>query len=441
MNTSVLVQSEMIRRQETIYRQLKRGIWFYFILLIFEGALRKWFLSGLASPLLIIRDPVALWLLLKARQVGLFKINGYILTLGIVGVIAFFTAMLFGHGNLYVALFGVRILLLHFPLMFVIGEVFSYDDVLNIGRATLIIAIPMIILIGLQFGSPQSAWVNRGVGGDLNGAGFAGALGFLRPPGTFSFTNGNALFWCFTVPFVVYFWLVPQNIIKPWVLVAATTALLAAVPLSISRSLLFQIGLTLIFVFTFLARKPKVLGKFLAAFSGILILLLILNQTSIFQTGTEAFTSRFTAANESEGGLQGVFLDRFLGGMISAITNSSDLPFFGYGIGMGTNVGSQILTGSLTFLISEGEWGRLIGEMGLLLGLIVIVARINLVIEMTKLSFRQIGIGNILPWMLLSFGFIDILQTQWSQPTSLGFCIVSGGLILASLKGDSGMMS
>jgi hypothetical protein len=34
------------------------------------------------------------------------------------------------------------------------------------GIATLWIAIPMAILIALQFHSPQSAWVNRGVGGE-----------------------------------------------------------------------------------------------------------------------------------------------------------------------------------------------------------------------------------------------------------------------------------
>ena len=41
-------------------KYLKIGIWIYFYLLIFEGALRKWFLPSLATPLLVVRDPVAL---------------------------------------------------------------------------------------------------------------------------------------------------------------------------------------------------------------------------------------------------------------------------------------------------------------------------------------------------------------------------------------------
>jgi hypothetical protein len=37
--------------------------------------------------------------------------------------------------------------------------------------------------------------------------------------------------------------------------------------------------------------------------------------------------------------------------------------------------------------------------------------------------------------MLMSFlGFVVILQAQWSQPTNLGFYVLIGGLIYASLN-------
>ena len=41
----------------TDYAFIKKLIWAYFLLLLFEGALRKWFLPGLSQGLLIIRDP------------------------------------------------------------------------------------------------------------------------------------------------------------------------------------------------------------------------------------------------------------------------------------------------------------------------------------------------------------------------------------------------
>ena len=154
-------------------RLLKQGVWIYFFLLLFEGALRKWIFPGLATPLLIIRDPIAVWLIAKSLRRGLLVANFYLSMMVLIGVVGLFTALFFGHGNFLVALFGARILLIHFPLIFVIGKIFTRADVIKIGKACLWISIPMTILLALQFYSPQSAWVNRGIGGDVTGAGFS----------------------------------------------------------------------------------------------------------------------------------------------------------------------------------------------------------------------------------------------------------------------------
>lgn len=143
---------------------------------------------------------------------------------------------------------------------------------------------------------------------------------------------------------------------------------------------------------------------------------------------------RFTTANETEGGLKGTLGDRYLGGMLDAITNSNELPFFGYGIGMGTNVGSMLLTGKNQFLIAEGEWGRLIGEMGILMGLAVIALRLALSVKISLACYKRLIQGDFLPWILLSFSLLTLPQGQWSQPTSLGFSIVITGFTIASLR-------
>ncbi|WP_115375746.1 hypothetical protein [Adhaeribacter pallidiroseus] len=415
------------------FQFLKAGIWAYFLLLIFEGALRKWFLPGLATPLLIIRDPIALWLIYQTWKRGLLLTNPYLLSITLIGVVGIFTSILLGHGSLPVALFGARILLLHFPLMFVIGYLFTREDVVKLGKITLWISIPMVVLVVLQFYSPQSAWVNRGVGGNMEGAGFSGALDFFRPPGTFSFTNGNTLFFSFVACFVFYFLLHPKSI--NWILlIGATVALLISIPISISRGLFFQVGVSLIFALLAAFRKPKYVTKLIPAVLLGVIMLIALSQTSVFKTAAGAFLARFEVANEAEGGMEGVLIDRFLGGMIGAITESSDLPFWGYGLGMGTNVGSMLLTGGTTFLIAEGEWGRVIGESGVLMGLTIIFIRLSLSIKMAVASYHKLVQDDILPWMLLSFSLLIIPQGQWAQPTSLGFSAMVGGLLLAALK-------
>lgn len=416
-------------------RLLKRGVWAYFLLLIFEGALRKWVLPELAAPLLVVRDPIALWLVVLAWRRGMLPATPYLTGMLLVGVVSFFTALLFGHGNLTVAVFGVRILLLHFPLIFVIGRVFDRADVERVGRVMLWIAVPMTVLIGLQFYSPQSDWVNRGVGGDVEGAGFSGALDFFRPPGTFSFTNGNTQFYSLLGCFVFYFWLSSQRVNR-LLLVAATAGLLASIPFSISRTLLFQVAITFLFALVAASRRPRYLGRIVGALVASVVVLAPLSQTSLLRTPVEAFTARIEMASDFEGGAKGTLGNRYLGDMVKAITGSGSarVPFFGYGIGMGTNVASNLLSGDRGFLIAEEEWARLIGELGFLLGLAVIMLRLALMAKITWASYGQLAEGLFLPWLLVSFGLFTLPQGQWAQPTALGFSALLGGLMLAALR-------
>jgi len=415
--------------------RLKQGIWLYFLLLLFEGALRKWLLPFLATPLLVVRDPIALWLIIVCIQRKIF-IPAYTLTMmTIIGSLALVFALTVGHGNPFVAVYGARILLIHFPFMFVMRSVFTRKDVVQIGKFTVFLAIPMLVLIAMQFYSPQTAWVNRGVGGDEGGAGFSGALGFFRPPGTFSFTNGTTLFFSFVAPFVFYFWLNGENI-KKWVLIGATGALLMSIPLSISRALLFQIIISMMFCMFAGSSNPKYAGRMFGAVIGLVLLVAILSQTSMVGSAIEVFVARFDSANESEGGMEGVLVDRYLGGMVGALTSTSNLPLWGYGIGMGTNVGAMLLTGGFSFLIAEGEWGRAIGELGPILGLGLVLIRVGLAINIGFESFSKLRAGDLLPWMLLSDAFLLVAQGGWGQPTSLGFSVFVGGLIMASMQDD-----
>ena len=420
---------------ENVLRKLKRGVWIYFFLLIFEGALRKWVLPSLSEPLLIIRDPLALWMMFMAFKHNLFKPNSYVLLMWAVTVLAFSLALIIGHENIKVALFGFRITAIHFPLIFIIGSVFNKDDVLRLGKIMLWLNIGMTLLVAVQFYSPQSAFVNRGIGGDLEGSGFGGAVGFFRVPGTFSFTNGLAYFYGLAAAFLFYFWIVkiPDKSFKI-LLIISTMALMAAIPLSISRTVLFQILVTFLFMLIISGNNIRILPKIGIVVLAIGLMFTTMKDISFFKTASSAFTERFTSANETEGGMEGVFVDRFLGGMYGSLTDES-FPFWGMGMGMGTNVGAKILTGTNeVFLISEGEWGRVIGEMGVILGFAVILIRISLVFNLLRQSWGVIGKGNVLPWMLLSFGLIIILQGQWAQPTSLGFAVIAAGITLASFE-------
>src|SRR5205085_96821 len=106
------------------------------------------------------------------------------------------------------------------------------------------------------FYSPQSAWINKAVGG-IETLGFTGGLGFFRPSGTFSFTNGLSAYYGLAAPFIFYFWLVGIKEIRKWLLITSTFALIIAIPISISRTLLFEVGITAAFTLVIASRKPR----------------------------------------------------------------------------------------------------------------------------------------------------------------------------------------
>ncbi|MFP9116202.1 hypothetical protein ACLI08_00275 [Flavobacterium sp. RNTU_13] len=415
---------------------IKKAIWLYFLLLIFEGALRKWVVPGLAGPLLIVRDPVAIYMIFLAIRAGVFPKNLFNGALTMLTILTFIFTFLAGHGNVFVAIYGLRIFVLHFPLIFIIGRVFDYDDMVKIGRAILIINILMTLLVAVQFYSPQSAWVNRGVGGEGDGSGFSGGGGFYRVPGTFSFTSGLSAFYSFTAPFIFYFWFNGKNQVPKYLLWASTFALIAAVPLSISRTVLFSIGITFIFSLFLVSQNKRTFSRMLGAAIAIVMLFGVLQQFAFFQTASGAFTDRFTSANKSEGGAEGIISNRIIGySLLSAF--DGDIPPLGYGLGAGSNVGAQLLTGGTMVEFSEGEWGRLTRESGMILGVLFILTRVFFTLRLASVAYKNLRQGNIMPWLILSYAFVNIIQGTLSQPNALGFVVLAGGFLIAGMDSNT----
>ncbi len=415
------------------YKEIKQGLWLYLLLLIFEGALRKWVLPQFSDILLIIRDPLALFLLVKASTLKIYYSNSFLIQIWVIAIISLGFTLTLGHQNLNVAIYGIRVFLLHLPLAFLMGHVFDKNDVIKVGKFFLYLSIPMTILLIAQFFSPQTAWVNRGVGGDLSGAGFDGALGYLRPPGTFSFTNGTSSFYGLLAAFLLYFLFVSETI-PVLLLVLSGISLLIAIPISISRTLLFMVTASVVIVVPALYKFKDKINKIFGIGISLFIVYLCLNMFSFFDTVLNVFNTRFERANESEGGLESVLLDRYLGGLASALMEAPNKKISGVGLGYGTNVGSVLLTNNKSFLISEGEWGRIIGEMGPILGIWMVLIRLFIGLKTTIHSYRMLSENNFLSWTLLPYMLLNFTQGSWNQPTAMGFSIISLGLLIASFK-------
>src|SRR3989440_10655102 len=132
-----------------VITHLKWWIWLYFVLLIFEGTLRKWLLPQFSDVLLVVRDPVVLIIYMLAIKARLFPRNGYMLSLAIIAFLSWLVSLVVLEPYLslkpliLVTGFGFRSNFLHLPLIFVIGRALDADDVKNLGRWVLIGLLPM----------------------------------------------------------------------------------------------------------------------------------------------------------------------------------------------------------------------------------------------------------------------------------------------------------
>jgi hypothetical protein len=420
--------------EEPVYNSLKIAIWLYFLLWIFEGALRKWILPGLATPLLIVRDPIAIFILIKALNLNVKFVNPYVVFALIFTLFGLAITLTFGHENLFVGLYGARIMLLHFPLIFIIGQVFTKDDVLKMGRFLLVINILMTVIVYFQFISPQTAFINIGIGGE-GSAGFSGAMGYSRPPGTFSFISGLSIFYTAVSVFVFYFWLSKDSCSKI-LLYVSTITLVIALPLTISRGAVVAVAIVGLFAVIASVTTRKMVFKLVIIGVVLSFVIFILQKYStIFNLGTSVFMDRVDTVNKvSGGGLTDSIFLRAVNEFLGPISDLFDQPLFAGNLGMGTNAGAQMLTGKTVFLVSETEFGRLGGEQGIIFGGGLMVLRIVLAISIAVQSFKLPREEKLLPFILCGAACIGISQGQWAQPSILGYAVIMAGLVMASLK-------
>jgi hypothetical protein len=206
-------------------------------------------------------------------------------------------------------------------------------------------------------------------------------------------------------------------------------------PLTISRGAV--VGVLLVGLFAVIAGGTSGKTLFKLLITGLvfyLVITVLQNYTAIFKLSTTVFQARVDNANGDGGLKESIFL-RALDGFIGPIIDLLNQPFVAGNLGMGTNAGAQMLTGSnRTFLISEGEVGRLAGEQGLIFGGGLILLRIILAISFANKSWKLPQEEKLLAFILCGAACTALLQGQWAQPSILGYGVLMGGLVMASLK-------
>lgn len=412
-------------------KKIKRCFWIFVFLLLTEGIFRRWLLPELNNLFLVIRDPIVIYVVLLGYLKGYLK--GLIPNLFMVlGGLTFLSALFFGHGNIVVAFYGVRIIFFYFPFIYVCSRVLNRDDILKTGSILVKMIIPMIILNIVQFFSPQSSFVNIGVGGSEEGAGFGGAMGYYRPPGIFSFISALTDYYACAFVFLLYF-LMDNKVAKKFgltrvLLIVSLIGFVISLAVCISRTHVVQTAYIMFFFLFILINQPSKLRVILPLFVLVFISIPILLLNENVQLFAEVFFARFDSANETEGGLGSSAVERTFGWMFRAIEKA---PTSGFGTGLFSNFGLTYIYGHLGRYpaelrivedSTEMEWGRVICEDGLILGILVLMLRFSFAFLLFRKSYYALkNRKDYLVWLTMSFACFSIVIFQLKAAYNLGF--------------------
>ncbi len=411
-------------------RMLRQLAWTYFWLLLFEGAFRKWITPGLSSVLLLIRDPVVIMLYAAALGQNVFPFSVFTAATGLLAALSLATSVA-GYGTMGITLYGIHADFLHLPLIVLLPKIFTRKDVARIGLMMLIISVPMLLLSIVQFkGGPESYW-NVGAGGTVGGQLYA-AAGKVRVSGTFSFVTGMVSYISISAAFVLY-GLMSRRIYPKLVLMAALPSLIVTLVISGSRSAVAQVAIVCVLVILMSFQRPEAFG---AALKPLILTVACCSaltyMTPIFDEGLAVHKARF----ESAGGVKEGMVDRFFGELAGGFNTLFVAPTLGYGIGLGTSAGAQMLSGRTGFMLGEGEWDRVLYESGPFIGGAYLLLRIFMAIHMTITALQSYARGQPLSLLLLSTVLVGLVTSQFGQPTELGFVTFFSGLTLAAARDD-----
>jgi hypothetical protein len=307
-------------------------------------------------------------------------------------------------------------------------------DVEQIGKAILFLAIPMAVLMVLQFRAAPDAHINAVAGGG-DAEQLRGAMGKIRPPGFFSFITGAAQFLALLSAFVFY-GLVNRRFISPFLMYGAAFALVLSLAVSTSRLALGSVAFVAASLVVICSMNRSLFPHAARAVAVIAVVIACASVLNSFRDGMEVFEVRANETGDIEMGVSGAsqgLAARWFSDIGGGLDLLAEAPLFGWGIGLGTNVGAQFTTGTFGFLLAEGEWARVILESGPIIGLAYLALRVAIAGWIFFLGLRGASAGQPLPLLLAGASGLLWINGQFGQPTTLGFAVFGAGLALAAL--------
>jgi len=338
-------------------------------LIILQGALRKWALPSLATPLYVAKDVALLGALvsLGVRQVPRLTVPLRRTLLPVLwGGFAFFVAIQAFNLNVpsaIVGVLGVRSYLLYSTLLVLLPRAMQYvkhPKRLLLG-VSLTLVLPVLLLGMYQYSQPPGSWINQYVSDQAQ---ITTVLSRPRITGTFSYIGGMGSFLTFSLFFGLGVFLSGLRYRDRFYQLLGGSILglaLIVAPMNGSRSVVLGVLVPLPFVLYVLLRRHR------GAAVGASLLLLTLagayvaSESGWVTRGWDVIEERMERTSDRDTRVQSMLLDPVrkinVGGLV------------GYGAGS-THQAAAALPGEGRIRIPgtgyEGELGRVLIELGII---------------------------------------------------------------------------
>jgi len=405
------------------------------LILIYEGAVRKWVSNAMSTPLIGLRDLLVVFTIGRAFWLGHFArlpLLSRAMLLWTCCVVGWGLLQLtLGESTFTVFLIGLRFWLLSFWFAVAAAAGMNERDYVVALRVLMLALLLMAPLVALQRQAPPESFINKSLGDDVDEV-FQLTAGVVRTTGTFSFTAGFVTFAAMCAPFALGIFEARKTRPRHRILAAATfAALIVCTLVSGARaSFLFLGGLLFLYLVGNLAFSPM-RQKGRAMIAAVVAICLIGALAFVFSDALRTTQERFESAAQTEG-----IAERLVTTLVGEASTYDRADWLGAGIGIGSNLaGFARFSSRAVFTFGETEQGRSLIEGGLLGALFIVLKLIAIGIGVSvsiRQSLRTRAIFPVLVWLTLGLAL-----TTWpviGQLTAHGLIGILLALGLLTLR-------
>ena len=416
----------------TVRRMSRAGKLFIAVLLVvvLEGALRKWVSGSLTLPLVLLRDLLAIYTVWYALRTGALNFRRLPAQLLLVwsGILILwgFVQLIINQFSPAILVIGLRFWLLYFWFGYAAAVSMTLEDYRRSLWVMLALLILMMPLVVLQQSSPPFAFINTQIDTDVRDI-FVVVTGVVRPTGTFSFTLGFTTFLAMAVSAIFCYRLLSRRAGRARLMfVLAFFALLVGTILSGSRAaVLFYLGLLGVALLGSLWFSRGV-GKVYAAIGVVVTVAVMVGAAVLFSDALVATQERFENASQTED-----LGDRIVAMLIGEPETYNQITWLGAGLGKGSNLASYFESGERSFMLAETESARILLEGGAIGVLFILLKLAVIVVGMWaawRAALRIRSSAPLLVWLTLA-----VALTTWSTIGQLTVNAATGLLLAQAL--------